>query len=121
MDPQVMQSIMQMLQNGIPNFSGGMGISGYSEDPTNEISNQLQIGQPLNYQSEFSPQGQNMGMGAGQNQQQFSPMNLSSMSGFRNNVAQNARSNMNHNPSSQGWSSFMGNDPSAIMNNLMMG
>lgn len=113
---------MRMLQNGMSNNSGGMGISGYSNDPAGEITNQLQVGQPLNMQSDMGQSGQqpNMNMGGNPGQQpQF--MNLSNLFGHRNNMAQNSRSNMNANRSNQGWGSFMGNDPSSIMNNLMQG
>lgn len=116
MNPQMMQAIMQLLGGqGEQGQPGGMGVSGeFSTNPGEEISQQLQVGQPLMQQGGGMMGGQMSGM-------QPQGIQMPGMQGM-NNMMGNPRSGMNAMRSNQGSSSFMQpHDPMSMLNALMQG
>lgn len=105
MNPDLMQSIMQLLGGqDQSNYQIGFGAGGTPEvDPNQGLLEQLNFGQSAPQQTDFSMQ--NPGMFG--NPMQRNQFGFSQINNPRMNMQQPARSSMNHNPSGQGASSFM--------------
>ena len=121
MDPQMMQALMRILYAG--GDMGSMGASGsFTSDPSSDINQQIQVGNPLQFDSGMSPTGMNPNfMSTVKNIMGNNPIGMPKpFTGA--GPLQPGMSGQNSQPGGQGFSSFtQPHSPGSFAQTLMMG